>query len=385
MVRSGPVTRRQGESWARPSFGTVVSSFAALAALACATALLIVVAHRAPAAVSAAPAAQSGRRRGRARRPARRRPRRPVAALSRGRCGDGRRRAARPGRRGGRVAGPDRSPTCPRTGAAHLDRPRAARSEDRLARRGGGQTRRRAHLGRPPTACSSPASRTGSRTRTRDRLFLVDRRDGQDARLPRPAGAEPSAAPAVGQGRVREVHDSGGRHEDEGSAHPREPQGPEPDPRRARGARCGPTSTGSGRTTAPSPIRSSSPDGRWFLTGETGSDVRVTYAIRDAGGTPLLTLFTVALQAGAGWDATGTRTAFAGTVGRVRRVQRLRLGLRRGERLADALARGTAAPADDRLAWRGRRPASSRWAGSRPPALRRRGTCTCSPPPTSRP
>ena len=42
--------------------------------------------------------------------------------------------------------------------------------------------------------------------------------------------------------------------------------------------------------------------------------MRVTYAIRDAGGNPLLTLFTVALQAGAGWDATGTRTAFAGTV-----------------------------------------------------------------------
>ena len=42
--------------------------------------------------------------------------------------------------------------------------------------------------------------------------------------------------------------------------------------------------------------------------------MRVTFAIRDAGGNPLLTLFTVAVQAGAGWDATSTRTAFAGVV-----------------------------------------------------------------------
>ena len=55
-----------------------------------------------------------------------------------------------------------------------------------------------------------------------------------------------------------------------------------------------------------------SPDATWFLTGETGSDVRVTYAIRDRDGYPLLSLFTPALQAGAGWDATGRRTAFAG-------------------------------------------------------------------------
>ena len=55
-----------------------------------------------------------------------------------------------------------------------------------------------------------------------------------------------------------------------------------------------------------------SPDATWFLTGETGSDVRVTYAIRDRNGYPLLSLYTPALQAGAGWDATGRRTAFAG-------------------------------------------------------------------------
>jgi hypothetical protein len=55
-----------------------------------------------------------------------------------------------------------------------------------------------------------------------------------------------------------------------------------------------------------------SPDATWFLTGQTGSDVRVTYSIRDRYGYPLLSLFAPALQAGAGWDAGGRRTAFAG-------------------------------------------------------------------------
>ena len=56
-----------------------------------------------------------------------------------------------------------------------------------------------------------------------------------------------------------------------------------------------------------------SPDAAWLLTGETGSDVRVTYALRTAQwGVPFLTLFTPALQAGAGWDGSGTRAAFAG-------------------------------------------------------------------------
>ena len=55
-----------------------------------------------------------------------------------------------------------------------------------------------------------------------------------------------------------------------------------------------------------------SPDATWFLTGQTGSDVRVTYSIRDRHGYPLLALFAPALQAGAGWDAGGRRTAFAG-------------------------------------------------------------------------
>ena len=57
-----------------------------------------------------------------------------------------------------------------------------------------------------------------------------------------------------------------------------------------------------------------SSDGLWYLTGSTGSDVRVTYAVRDRNGNPSLTLFTPAIQAGAGWDASGRRTAFAGVI-----------------------------------------------------------------------
>jgi hypothetical protein len=55
-----------------------------------------------------------------------------------------------------------------------------------------------------------------------------------------------------------------------------------------------------------------SADGGWFLTKQTGSDVRVTYDIRDRYGYPQVSVFTPALVAGAGWDATGRRTAFAG-------------------------------------------------------------------------
>jgi hypothetical protein len=55
-----------------------------------------------------------------------------------------------------------------------------------------------------------------------------------------------------------------------------------------------------------------STDGGWFLTKQTGSDVRVTYDIRDRYGYPQVSVFTPALVAGAGWDATGRRTAFAG-------------------------------------------------------------------------
>jgi len=58
-----------------------------------------------------------------------------------------------------------------------------------------------------------------------------------------------------------------------------------------------------------------SPDARWYLTGVTGSDVRVTYDVRDRWGYPILSVFTPALQAAAGWDVAGRHTAFAGIVG----------------------------------------------------------------------
>jgi len=54
-----------------------------------------------------------------------------------------------------------------------------------------------------------------------------------------------------------------------------------------------------------------SADAAWFLTGQTGSDVRVTYALRSRTGLPLLTLFTPAPQA-ASWDPAGARVAFTG-------------------------------------------------------------------------
>jgi hypothetical protein len=55
--------------------------------------------------------------------------------------------------------------------------------------------------------------------------------------------------------------------------------------------------------------------GDWLLTGQTGSDVSVTYTVREGRwGNPLLSVFTAALQAQAGWDASGQRTAFAGTL-----------------------------------------------------------------------
>jgi len=56
-----------------------------------------------------------------------------------------------------------------------------------------------------------------------------------------------------------------------------------------------------------------SPDAQWFLTGKTGSDVRVTYALRDRGGSALLTIFSPSPQAGA-WDAAGGRAALGGAV-----------------------------------------------------------------------
>ena len=58
-----------------------------------------------------------------------------------------------------------------------------------------------------------------------------------------------------------------------------------------------------------------STDATWYLTCQTGSDVRVTYDIRDRWGYTELSVFTPALQAHAGWDVSGRRTAFAGIVG----------------------------------------------------------------------
>lgn len=60
-----------------------------------------------------------------------------------------------------------------------------------------------------------------------------------------------------------------------------------------------------------------STDGTRFLTKQTGSDVRVTYDVRDRYGYPQVSVFTPALVAGAGWDAAGRRTAFAGVTGDV--------------------------------------------------------------------
>ncbi len=55
-----------------------------------------------------------------------------------------------------------------------------------------------------------------------------------------------------------------------------------------------------------------SADGKWLVSGTTGSDVSVTYTVREGTGFPLYTVFTAALDVTAGWDGSG-RTAFAGT------------------------------------------------------------------------
>lgn len=56
-----------------------------------------------------------------------------------------------------------------------------------------------------------------------------------------------------------------------------------------------------------------SADARWILAGRTGSDVRVTYVLLDRSGTPLLTLFSPSVQAGA-WDVAGARAAMGGFI-----------------------------------------------------------------------
>lgn len=55
-----------------------------------------------------------------------------------------------------------------------------------------------------------------------------------------------------------------------------------------------------------------SSDGKWLISGTTGSDVSVTYTVREGDGLPLFTVFTAALDVTAGWDASG-RAAFGGT------------------------------------------------------------------------
>lgn len=147
----------------------------------------------------------------------------------------------------------------------------------------------------------------------RDRLFLVDLTSGKTRAFRDLSGAEPSAAPAVGKVayvRFKLV-----------SAATRTKPAVYRESLKVLSVDRG----GAGRTVwtdeyeLPADHRAFSrpqiaPHGDWFLTGETGSDVRVTYAVRDSDGMPLLTVFTPAVQAGAGWDAAGARTAFAGSL-----------------------------------------------------------------------
>lgn len=140
------------------------------------------------------------------------------------------------------------------------------------------------------------------------RLFLVNAATGKARSFRDLAGIEPSAAAAVGKvAYVKVTALSGGRTPTVSES--------------LRVLRLG--GSGAGRTVWSEQYTlfaghrafshpQVSPDAAWFLTGETGSDVRVTYSIRDRNGYPLLSLFAPALQAGAGWDATGRRTAFAG-------------------------------------------------------------------------
>jgi hypothetical protein len=146
---------------------------------------------------------------------------------------------------------------------------------------------------------------------SRDRLFMVDVAAGKVRAFRGLRGMEPSAAPAVGKVAyvtLRRV-----------SADTRTRAAVYRETLKVLNVNGG----GAGRTVwseqfeMPANHRALShpqiaPRADWFLTGETGSDVRVTYALRDTEGMPLLTLYTPALQAGGGWDATGKRTAFAG-------------------------------------------------------------------------
>jgi hypothetical protein len=149
----------------------------------------------------------------------------------------------------------------------------------------------------------------------KDRLFLVTASTGKVRSFRGLRGTEPSAAPGVGQVAYVKLTTL-----DNGS--PRNGNSPliNESLKLLRLDR-----SGGGRTVTSERYREYadhralsqpklSPTGAWLLTGQTGSDVRVTYAVREAQlGYPFLTVFAPALQAEAGWDAAGRRTAFAGT------------------------------------------------------------------------
>jgi hypothetical protein len=146
-----------------------------------------------------------------------------------------------------------------------------------------------------------------------DRLFLVNVTTGKTASFRDLRGTEPSAAPAVGK--VVYVRLTVVRP---GTA----ANGNTPTIRES--LRVVRVAGGTGRTVLAETYRlfadhrsfarpRLSPDGKWLLTGQTGSDVSVTYAVRDSGiGYPLLTISTGALLSQSGWNAAG-RAAFGGT------------------------------------------------------------------------
>ena len=146
-----------------------------------------------------------------------------------------------------------------------------------------------------------------------DRLFLVNVTTGKTASFRDLRGTEPSAAPAVGKvAYVRLTIVKPGTAANRNVPTIRE------------SLRVVGVAGGTGRTVIAETYRlyadhrsfakpRLSPDGKWLLTGQTGSDVSVTYTIRDSGiGYPLLTISTGALLSQSGWNAAG-RAAFGGT------------------------------------------------------------------------
>lgn len=141
------------------------------------------------------------------------------------------------------------------------------------------------------------------------RLYVVDMATGTVKPFRRLAGLDPSAA--VGAGKLAYVSIT----KVTGGSAPLA---------RERLKLLTVAGTGAGRTIAKTQYRllagrrsfsrpALSPNALWLLTGKTGGDARVTYAVRDRSGLPLLTLFSPSPQAGA-WDATGTRAAMGGSI-----------------------------------------------------------------------